>query len=62
MSVTHNLLAVLVEGGLHKERPQSEAQRVVCVPDAGLPAGGAGLDQTTTSDTSYGPVRPVTDQ
>lgn len=45
-TVTHNVFAVFVERCLHKESSQSEAQSVVSVPDAGLPARGAGLQQT----------------
>lgn len=45
-SSTHDGLAVGVEGGLDEEGTQGEAQRVVRVPDAGLPAGGARLQHT----------------
>lgn len=41
----YDLLAELVERGFDEERAQSEAQRVVRVPDAGLPARGAGLQR-----------------
>lgn len=39
----HNGFAVPVEGGFDKEGAQGEAQRVICVGDAGLPARRAGL-------------------
>ena len=57
--VTHDLFAVFVEGRLDEERSESEAQRVVSVPDARLPAGGAGLQQTTAS---YNHLQPVNNQ
>lgn len=41
----HNGLAVPVEGGFDKEGAQGEAQRVIRVGDAGLPAGRAGLQE-----------------
>lgn len=47
--MTHNLFAVFVEGRLNKERTQCEAQSVISVPNTSLPAGRAGLQQTTTS-------------
>lgn len=46
----YDLLAELVKGRLDEERPQSEAQRVVGVPDTGLPAGGAGLQRHTRNN------------
>lgn len=39
----HDGLAVPVKGGFDEEGAQGEAQRVICVGDAGLPAGRAGL-------------------
>lgn len=39
----HDGLAVPVKGGFDEEGAQGEAQRVICVRDAGLPAGRAGL-------------------
>jgi len=48
---------VFVERCLHEQRSESEAQSVVSVPDAGLPAWGAGLQQKITS---YSQLQPVT--
>lgn len=42
---TYNLFAVLVKRCLNEESAKSEAQSVVGVPDAGLPAWGAGLQK-----------------
>lgn len=54
---THNLFAVFVKGRFDEEGTQSEAQSVVSVSNTCLPAGGAGLQQTTTS---YNQLVPVT--
>lgn len=43
---THHVFAVFVECCLHKEGSQGKAQRVIGVHYTGLPAGGAGLQQT----------------
>lgn len=56
---THDLFAVFVKGRLDEQRSQSEAQSVVSVPDTSLPAGGAGLKQTTTSYNQVEPVSPI---
>lgn len=46
---TYHLLAVLGEGGLDEHGPQCEAQVVVRVADAELPAREAGLRGTGSS-------------
>lgn len=46
---THNLFAVFVKGRFDEEGTQSKAQSVVSVSNTSLPAGGAGLQQCTTS-------------
>lgn len=56
---THEVLAVLCEGGFDKESPEGEAQRAVCVADAQFPARSAALKHRTHIQTLNEILKPV---